>query len=97
MPTYCSPIIIKENMGKSIGHELSELSTTPQAPWVAREGGVTKRGHRGVPKRAEVLILEKLRTTPCDQCMAGGRDCIPQTKGGQPLEAWAGCFEWKVS
>ena len=58
---------------------------------------MVKGGHRGVPKKAEVLILDEPRVTPCNWCKVGGWDCMPWTKGGQPLEACAGCFKWKVS
>ena len=79
MPRCHGKIVIKENMstgswpqdketttdedGES---ELSELSTTPKAPCMVRKKVTLQKGQKQVPKTAEVLILDKPMTIPCD-------------------------------
>jgi len=46
--------------------KLSKLSTTLQAPWMARRNVMSKKDQKGVLKTAEVLVLDKLRMIPCN-------------------------------
>jgi len=99
---------IKENLGEQdspreeettpneVGEsEVSKGSTTPAAK--TPRGKPRKGGKKGVPKRAEVIVLAELRTIKCDRCEARDRPCMPHTKGGWLLDACAECFRRKVS
>jgi len=91
-PQFHGDIVIKENLGKGTkpgdkmtadedgDSELMELSTTPKAPQAMVKQPVTKKAQRGVPKAAEVVVLDMPRTVPCNQCTMGSRDCLPPMK-----------------
>ena len=77
--------------------ELTEISTTLKAEMARGKKKMKKTGRTGVPKKAEVIVLAEPRTTPCDRCRMRNTLCMPRTKGGQPLDACAGCFRQKLS
>jgi len=57
-----------------------------QANWAVR-----------VPKNVPVVMSEVLQDVPCDRCWKVGRQCFPQTNGGQALSTCAACYEVKMS
>ena len=70
--------------------KVSEASTMPPAK--ALRAKMRKGKKKGVPKKAEVIMLAELRLTKCDQCEANDQQCMPHIKGGQLLNACTECF-----
>ena len=60
--------------------ELSMPMTMPEAKPMKKRA--TRAGRRGVPQKAEVIVLTELRMRKCDQFLAKHRPCLPQKKGG---------------
>jgi len=78
IPQCHSEVIIKEKIGKGSKQwdeemtvdkdgesELSELLTTPQAPQAMGKKAVMNKAIRGVPKAAEVVVLDMPGMIPC--------------------------------
>jgi len=75
--------------------EVSAPTTTPEAKPMKKRA--TRAGRRGVPQKAEVIVLTKPRMRKCDRCVARNRPCLPREKGGRLLDACSECFGRKVS
>ena len=106
MPGIREPI--KENLGEEDSlreeettadeegeSEVSEASTTPLAK--TPKARPRKGGKKGVPKKAEVVVLAEPRKIKCNRCKARNRPCMPRTKGGRHLDTCGECFRRKVS
>jgi len=101
-PTGHRLVIINENVGKGVRQrdeettmdgegesELTELSIMPKV-WRAEKKAPSRK--QGVPKNTTVVVLSEPRSKPCDWCKAQNRQCLPRSKGGEPLEACKGCY-----
>jgi len=106
MPGILEPI--KENLGEEDSPREEETTADEEGESEVSEGSTTtpaktpkarprKGGKKGVPKKAEVVVLAEPRKLKCDRCKARNRPCMPRTKGGRHLDACAECFGRKVS